>query len=207
MPELNEHYHSTFGAVQESEHIFIRNGFRSVSANPVKILEIGFGTGLNAVLTLKEAQKSRIEIVYHALEVFPVTEEIWKQLEYDTDHQQFNLLHEAPWNKEVEISPSFHLKKIKADLTALASETISSSEDQYDLVYFDAFGPAVQPEMWTEQIFRYLISAMKQGGILVTYSVKGTVKRALKAAGFSIEKLPGPAGKREMLRAMKINLK
>ena len=206
VPELNEHYHSINGAIQESEQVFIHNGLHHVPAclKETNLLEIGFGTGLNALLTVLEAKKQRRKINYVAVEPEPLDQEFIEILNYatiiDTTEAAgyFKKLHEAGWVYPAFLSDYFILNKIQARL-----EDISLRDDQFHLVYFDAFGPDVQPELWTEQIFAQLYKCLKPDGILVTYSCKGTVKRSLKAAGFEIEKLPGPAGKREVLRAMK----
>lgn len=214
VPELNEHYHSTFGAIQESEFIFINTGLRSIlsAQNPtpanrkpeaeIRILEVGFGTGLNALLTQIEAAQSNLTIFYTALEAHPLAQDVWSQLKF---HQQllqpdaasaYEQIHLAVWNRQVTISPGFRLQKIHGDLRQFAP-----GSEQYQLIYFDAFGPDVQPELWTPEIFSGLYNSLKPHGVLVTYSVKGTVVRALKAAGFTTQKLPGPPGKREILRA------
>lgn len=223
VPELNEHYHSTYGAIQESQHIFIEAGLRlriddlrysmtttsdrcdPLSEHPViDILEIGFGTGLNALLTLIEAEKTGIHIHYTSIEANPLGENIWRKMNYpellcSSDNSLlFEKLHQADWNKKVEISPFFTLNKIHKSL-----ENFHPPYEQFNLIYFDAFNPDVQPVLWTEQVFRSLFCCMVSGGILVTYSVKGIVVRALKAAGFIVEKLPGPPGKRQILRARK----
>ena len=214
-PDLNQHYHSTYGAVQESQHIFIENGFlyaieyfhpgfRDKIAE-LRILEVGFGTGLNALLTQTEAEKHGLKVYYTAIEAFPLEENYWRALNYpclsgSVDYSKFFAkLHLATWNKEVEISPHFILKKIYGNL-----EGYAPGPGLFDLIYFDAFGPDAQPELWTEQVFRYLWNGLSPGGILVTYSVKGTVVRALHSSGFIIEKLPGPPGKRHVLRAVRI---
>ncbi len=223
VPELNEHYHSTFGAVQESQHIFIGAGLRLMiddlrltitnstdrchasSDNPtLNILEIGFGTGLNALLTLMESEKTGINIHYTSIEAYPLEENIWRKMNYpdmtgSSDKSLlFEKLHQAEWNKNVAISPLFTLHKIHEVL-----ESFHPAAEQFNLIYFDAFGPGVQPWLWTEQIFNRLFHGIVPGGILVTYSVKGLVVRALKAAGFTVEKLSGPPGKRHILRARK----
>lgn len=205
--ELNEHYHSTHGAIQESRHVFIEAGLKYVvqqnPLKPVHILEIGFGTGLNALLTLVEAEKLNVNVHYTALEAFPVEPALVAQLNYanqlnentDTATQLFHQLHEAPWEQDVQISAHFTLHKIKNTL-----QDVALTDSVFNLIYFDAFGPPVQPEMWTEAIFQKIADAMEKGGILVTYCAKGEVKRNMKKAGFGIERLQGPPGKREMTR-------
>jgi tRNA U34 5-methylaminomethyl-2-thiouridine-forming methyltransferase MnmC len=206
VPELNEHYHSTYGALQESQLVFIENGLHHLPAclKEINLLEVGFGTGLNALLTVLEAKKLKRKINYVAIEPKPLKQEITGQLNFasvigGTEAEgYFRKLHESAWDSPSFLSDYFIISKIQAKL-----EEISLRAGQFHLVYFDAFGPDVQPDLWTEPVFRQLFNCLKPEGILVTYSCKGTVKRALKAAGFTIEKLPGPAGKREVLRAMK----
>ncbi|MDO9254813.1 MAG: tRNA (5-methylaminomethyl-2-thiouridine)(34)-methyltransferase MnmD [Bacteroidales bacterium] len=207
VPDLNEHYHSTHGALQESEMVFIQNGLHRITAciKEINVLEVGFGTGLNALLTVLESKKQRRKINYVAVEPEPIAAGILENLNYPTviggteAAGYYKKINEAGWVYPTFLSDYFILSKIQAKL-----EDISLKDEQFHLVYFDAFGPDVQPELWTEQIFTQLHKCLKKNGILVTYSCKGTVKRALKAAGFTIEKLPGPAGKREVLRATKI---
>ncbi len=207
VPGLNEHYHSINGALQESELVFIQNGLLHLPQclKEINLLEVGFGTGLNALLTTLEAKKQRRKINYVAIEPYPVDSELTENLNYPeviggTEAAgYFKKLHEAGWVYPAFLSDYFIISKIQARL-----EEIALQDAQFHLIYFDAFGPEVQPEMWTESVFEQLFKCLKPDGILVTYSCKGTVKRALKAAGFSIEKLPGPAGKREVLRAMKV---
>ncbi|MDP1621932.1 MAG: tRNA (5-methylaminomethyl-2-thiouridine)(34)-methyltransferase MnmD [Bacteroidales bacterium] len=212
--DVSQHYHSTFGAVQESRHIFIEQGFLHAAGKflslsrdkrvDLKVLEIGFGTGLNALLTQAEAEKHEISVHYTAIEAYPLTQSYWRSLNYAQVSGSvycshvFAKLHLAAWHNPVEISTCFTLHKIKVDLVEYRPEAGS-----FDLIYFDAFGPDVQPELWTERIFRNLGNIMSTGGILVTYSVKGTVVRALQSAGFQTEKKPGPPGKRHILRASK----
>ena len=206
VPELNEHYHSTNGAIQESGIVFIQNGLHYLPEclNEINILEVGFGTGLNALLTVLFAKKQRRKINYVAVEPNPLEPELLVELNYpsligSTEAEgYFKKLHEASWVYPAFLSDYFIISKIQAQL-----EEIALRDEQFHLVYFDAFGPEVQPELWTEQVFIQLYKCMKPDGILVTYSCKGIVKRALKAAGFIIEKLPGPVGKREVLRAVK----
>jgi tRNA U34 5-methylaminomethyl-2-thiouridine-forming methyltransferase MnmC len=204
VPELNEHYHSTFGAIQESRHVFVESGFRHLllQKKPINLLEVGFGTGLNALLTLLE--KDDINVNYTAIEAFPPDRQLISQLNY---HQQvnspdatriFRLMHDCGWGEFQEITDGFCLKKILGKI-----EEIELTANTFDLVYFDAFAPDVQPQLWTAGIFSKLHRAMTADGVLVTYSSKGLVKRNLTEAGFTIERLPGPPGKRHMLRASK----
>ena len=206
VPELNEHYHSTFGAVQESRVVFIQSGWNYInpSNSPLNILEMGFGTGLNAFLTCLECEKFSRQIRYTGVEKFPLSKGITDLLNYpgfiDKSTQPvFKLIHDAPWNQETSITGNFRLHKIDKDIRDIFPEN-----NTYDLVYFDAFGPNVQPELWIEEVFQKIALSMKNGGILVTYSVKGSVRRALKNSGFETEKIPGPPGKREITRATKL---
>ena len=200
--ELNEHYHSVHGAVGESDLVFIRNGFMSCLANPVRIFEVGFGTGLNAFLTAIRSDIEKRPVYYTAVEKHPLPPEITNSLNYPAvtgyrGKDLFRLIHTADWERDTKITEYFQLTKIRCDLTLKIPHGI------YDLVYFDAFGPDKQPEMWSREIFSEISSITASGGILVTYSVKGSVKRILRDCGFKIILLPGPPGKREVLRAVK----
>jgi tRNA U34 5-methylaminomethyl-2-thiouridine-forming methyltransferase MnmC len=202
VPELDEHYHSIHGAVQESSFIFIRNGFDSSDADPINILEIGFGTGLNALLTAIHGRTGKRIIYYTSLEKYPLASEIIDSLNHHRfagaeGKEIFNRIHAAEWDTMINICPNFNIKKIRTDFTEKKPEGI------FDLIYFDAFGPDKQPEMWTPEIFRSIADVTRKNGILVTYSAKGEVKRNLKACGFDVELLPGPPGKRQMIRAVK----
>lgn len=202
LPQFNEHYHSHHGAVQESKHVFLKMGWEEAikGKTSIEILEIGFGTGLNAWLVCEASLKSNApEVYYSAIEAFPVALEMASQLNYTDRKSDFLKLHEAEWNAGVEITPKFALEKIETTLADFVPFR------KYDLVFFDAFAPRVQPEMWTMQVFDKLFAAMNPGGILVTYCAKGEVRRNMIAAGFVVEKVSGPPGKREMLRALKIS--
>jgi tRNA U34 5-methylaminomethyl-2-thiouridine-forming methyltransferase MnmC len=205
VPRLNEHYHSTYGAIQESRHVFLEAGLKQIlpGHTHVKILEVGFGTGLNALLSLIEAEKSGKIIHYTSIEPFPLNQNITNQLNYpellaEGTSSLFHMMHDAEWNKEMQVTDHFFIQKILNGI-----EKTGLEDNSFDLVFFDAFGPDVQPELWTGEIFRKIFLSLKKGGILVTYSVKGSVRRALKNSGFSVEKIPGPAGKREITRAIK----
>ncbi|MEX2484946.1 MAG: tRNA (5-methylaminomethyl-2-thiouridine)(34)-methyltransferase MnmD [Brumimicrobium sp.] len=201
LPEWNESYHSKHGAVQEALHVFIESGLKQIRKTEIQILEVGFGTGLNCLLTLITAKKLNKNIIYTGLEAFPVSTDELSQLAYESlpevkDYkQEFLKIHEASWEELVDISPTFKLEKVEQKLNNFNPQKIS-----FDLIYFDAFGPRVQPEMWTLEIFKKLFYAMNSNGILVTYCAKGQVRRDLIEAGFQVEKIPGPPGKREMLR-------
>lgn len=202
--ELNETYHSIHGAVQESRHVFIRHGLDFKMEQGIKeiaILEIGFGTGLNAWLSAKHGDTTSSSISYTSLESFPLDKSIWSKLNYTdetNDKDLFTTIHTVEWNKVVSIAHGFTLNKINQTIQAAALP-----EAHYDIVYFDAFAPEKQPEMWKPSLFEKVVTAMKPGGILVTYCAKGQVKRDLKSVGLRIETLQGPPGKREMIRATK----
>jgi tRNA U34 5-methylaminomethyl-2-thiouridine-forming methyltransferase MnmC len=199
---FHESYHSIHGAVTESVHVFINAAFNQCDKDHVSIFEVGFGTGLNAYLTYIEAKKRNVTVSYHSIELFPLEDIITRQLEYaqflSADNNIFRALHDAPWHEEVMISDRFLLKKIRGDLLEV------TLTDMYDLVYFDAFSPVQQPELWTEPVFKKLYDCMNEGGIFATYCAKGIVRRTLNKVGFTTERLPGPPGKHEMLRAIKI---
>lgn len=207
VPELKVAYHSIYGAVQESLHVFINAGLIESNlfdySGVHKILEVGFGTGLNALLTLIEADKNKNRIYYTGIELDPLTEQEIRQLNY-CEHLNmpqykslFKKMHSVEWEEMFEISEYFSLTKTKCDLPDY------SSEEQYSLIYFDAFAPNAQPELWTKEVFEKMYSLLLPGGLLVTYCSKGDVRRAMIAAGFNVEKLQGPTLKREMLRARK----
>ena len=191
---FGEHYHSTNGAVSESNHVFIETGYLSSAVQLVSVLETGFGTGLNAWLTLRQAVKMNRQTFYEAVELYPINEYTVCDL---SDDAIFRSLHTAAWEQPVEIAPGFVLHKRKSDLL----QTIFSR--RFDVVYFDAFSPAVQPEMWSRDIFASMYAAMNFGAILTTYCAKGEVRRTMQSVGFAVERLHGAAGKREMLRARK----
>ena len=205
VPELDEHYHSIHGAVQESMHIFINACYRCLnnSFEKINILEIGFGTGLNALLTFMESEKNNQKVNYTAIEAFPLEEEIYENINYPELFQDKNIntvffkMHRVGWNRFENISENFKLNKVHQKI-----EDVILPKNEYDIVYFDAFAPDVQPNLWTEDIFNKIAYSMKINGILSTYSAKGKVKRALKASGFVVENIPGPPGKREITRAI-----
>lgn len=203
IPDWDENYHSTHGAIQEAQHVFIKNGLRLFDAqSTISILEIGFGTGLNAFITyLETLQKEKVD--YVGIEAYPISEEEVRQMNYVSelhaeDHQFiFQALHQSTWEEEQAIASNFVLTKRKQFFQDIADS------NRYDLIYFDAFGYPLQPELWSEVIFKKMLEALLPGGILVTYACRGPIKKAMLSAGFSIEKLPGAPGKREMLRATK----
>lgn len=202
LPEWNESYHSKHGAIQEAYHVFIKNGFLLFEEKPISILEIGFGTGLNAFITCIEAMKREQRINYVGVEAYPVALEEALKMNYvnqieATQSTVFQMMHNCDWNKENSITPHFSLTKREQffqDITDI---------NAFDLVYFDAFGFRVQPELWSDLIFQKMYDTLKPNGVLVTYACRTSIKNAMLLAGFSIEKLPGAPGKREMLRATK----
>jgi tRNA U34 5-methylaminomethyl-2-thiouridine-forming methyltransferase MnmC len=208
IPELNVTYHSMHGAIQESMHVFIEAGLKPLlnraARQPVFIFEMGLGTGLNALLTLIQAEQSQQEIYYETIESDPVETDRVKGLTYYEQLQKpglkkaFEQLHYCEWNKVIAITPYFTFKKINAGLTAYSSDT------KFNLIYFDAFAPTVQPELWTTEVFKKLYGIMEKNGVLITYSSKSIVRKAMQAAGFTVTKIPGPHGKREMVRAIAV---
>lgn len=199
--DWDEQYHSKHGAIQEAYHVFIDSGLALFNNQELSILEIGFGTGLNALITFIEAPKIGLDVNYVGVEAFPIKSEELEQLNYvsalnaQNFSSNFLFMHDCHWEKEVAISDTFTLHKQQKDFAAL------EMQNQFNLIYFDAFGARVQPELWTETIFAKMFSALKSDGVLVTYAAKGSVRRAMQAVGFYVERLPGPPGKREMLRA------
>ena len=203
LPEWNEQYHSIHGAIQEAQHVFIRSGLKLFSNRELNILEIGFGTGLNCFITFLEAVKLDLKINYIGIEAYPVEQNEIKKLNYveelkaESFSKEFSAMHTNDWNKNLVISNTFNLEKRKQFFNEI------EICNEIDLIYFDAFGARVQPELWTEAIFEKMFKALGSGGKLVTYSAKGSVRRAMQTVGFTIERLSGPPGKREMLRATK----
>ena len=204
IPEWDETYHSKFGAIQEAKHVFIKNGLALFEAVlEISILEIGFGTGLNAFITMLEAEHRQIKVNYVAVEAYPVAFEDIVQLNYATQLEvpnrqaDFEQLHTLSWEETIEVTPYFTLTKRKQFFNDI------TDENAYDLIYFDAFGYNVQPELWNEAIFEIMYRALKSKGILTTYACRTTIKNAMQAVGFETKKLPGAPGKREMLRALK----
>jgi len=209
IPEANEHYHSYHGAIAESEHIFIKNGLsnalQSNTNNTIHILEIGLGTGLNVFLTFLQLLKYPEKTInYFALEPFPISTDVAEQLNYvpmlkaESQAHIFKLIHSSSFAKNTELSPQFALTK------QLLKVEDFQTDKKFDIIYYDAFAPRVQPELWTKDIFAHLYSLMNIDAILLTYCAKGEVKRNMKSAGFKVESLPGPPGKREMVRAIKL---
>ncbi len=205
IPEMNVTYHSHHGAIQESMHVYIDAGLKYVSGNlqvsEICIFEMGFGTGLNALLTLIEAEREQLTIHYTTVELFPLQEDEITLLNYcELLHREdlkpvFQQLHQCEWEKDIIITPFFTIHKVKNSLQNFKTLKLQN------LVYYDAFSPSVQPELWTKEAFEKVYNMLLPGGILVTYCSKSDVRRAMQAAGFLVEKIPGPRGKREMVRA------
>lgn len=204
VPSLNETYHSRHGAVQESQHVFIKNGLEKLleKTNEVRLLEVGFGTGLNIWLTLKALLNKEVKAHCTTLETFPLEKETYESLNFANDDSDelknyFHSIHHAKWNEVISVNHHFLLEKITSSFQDFATDR------KFNLVYYDAFGPPVQPELWELSIFEKMATLMEEGGILVTYCAKGQVRRNMETSGFSVERLKGPPGKREMLRATK----
>lgn len=215
LPDWNEQYHSKHGAIQEAKHVFIKNGLeyfcnskrftgcsreKSENQESISILEIGFGTGLNSFITLLETDK---QIDYVGVEAYPIGEDEIKKLNYVAELQAekqaeiFQKIHYVSWEEQHQITSNFRLTKRQQFFKDI------SDTNKFNIIYFDAFGARVQPELWTEEVFGKMYNALQSNGILVTYSAKGSVRRAMQSVGFTVERLEGPPGKREMLRATK----
>jgi tRNA U34 5-methylaminomethyl-2-thiouridine-forming methyltransferase MnmC len=204
IPEMKVSYHSKHGAIQESMHVFIEAGLRYVInqslIQPINIFEMGFGTGLNAFLTEIEASNRKTKVYYVGVEQYPLTKEEVSTLNYTEtlkNTEPFQTVHQSKWNENIELNEFFTLRKINNDFINYSTNQL------FNIIYYDAFAPTAQPELWTEEVFKKLYSMLLPGGILVTYCSKGSVRRAMQAAGFQIEKIPGLRGKREMVRAIK----
>jgi len=205
LPDWDEQYHSKHGAIAEAQHVFIKTGLHyfcdKYTPNTLSILEIGFGTGLNVFLTLIESKNKQLQVEYTGVEAYPIEVKELEALNYaevlEVSENDFQKLHSAEWERKTTIVPNFQLLKRK--------QFFSKIEDKkaFHLIYFDAFGARVQPELWTLEIFKIMYDSLKEKGVLVTYSAKGSVRRNMEAVGFTVERLPGPPGKREMLRASK----
>jgi tRNA U34 5-methylaminomethyl-2-thiouridine-forming methyltransferase MnmC len=237
VPELDEHYHSVKGALTESQHIFIEMGLKHSSVPEPRILEIGLGTGLNAFLTLISAEEIQRKVHYTGIERYPLAEDTWRKLDYPGiigkgHEEEYRAIHTAAWGEDAVITPWFTLHKVEGDFTEMSGEgecilthpsvpsqegkmdtpaiddnTAADNTAAFDIIYFDAFAPEKQPEMWEQSLFNTLYKVLNEGGILTTYCAKGVVRRMLQAAGFLVERLPGPpGGKREILRATKRTL-
>lgn len=204
LPDWNEHYHSKHGAIQEAYHVYIQNGLSKILKKDISILEMGFGTGLNALITSIEAEKRVVYIDYHTVEAYPVTQDELKLLRYDiyldsanSTKATFKKMHSCDWATPVNLSKHFTLTKWETSF-----ENYKPNR-QFDIIYYDAFGPRVQPHLWEKPIFQKLYDCCNKQGLLTTYCSKGTVRRILSSLGFEVIKVPGPPGKREMLMAIK----
>jgi tRNA U34 5-methylaminomethyl-2-thiouridine-forming methyltransferase MnmC len=201
--DWNETYHSKFGAIQEAYHVFIKSGFELFEDKNISILEIGFGTGLNAFITFLEALKTNQNIEYVGIEAYPVAVKEALQMNYVSELDAisnsdiFKKIHQSNWEEKIMLSPTFSLIKRQQFFQDI------SDKNAYDLIYFDAFGFRVQPELWSFEILEKMYKSLKINGVLVTYACRSSIKNAMLACGFTVEKLPGAPGKREMLRATK----
>ncbi len=204
VPELNEQYHSVHGAIQESTHVFIEAGLKQCLKNEITVLEVGIGTGLNAFLTLIHAEKTKQKIKYIGIEKYPLTPDEYHSLNYaellsPEKSNVFEKIHSSDWETEIPITPTFSVHKIKADLRYFNTPPLPF----FDVIYFDAFAPNKQPDLWQESVYKKIYEQANPGAIFVTYCAKGVVRRELTQSGFSVERIPGPPGKKEMLRATK----
>lgn len=201
--QFNAHYHSGKGAITESKVVFIQSGLEkiiSLGSNTVKIFEMGFGTGLNVHLSHQYANQYKVKIDYTSIEAFPLKEDIWKNLNYITflgDAGQFFDLHKQVWNQKKQVDPYFSFTKLHGTIEDY------NEPETFDLIYFDAFAPGTQPELWEDPVIKKMYTLLRPGGLLVTYCAKGEFKRCLKRNLFTLESLPGPPGKREIIRATK----
>lgn len=204
LTDLDETYHSTHGAIQESNHVFIEAGFnhclaKNIEPQEINILEFGFGTGLNVLLTAL-AETKDVSIKYDSIEKHPISKEISSQLNYGeilNNDTLFKLIHSSAWGGKIQLTPSFYLSKFQLDFRDFTSNS------KYHLIYFDAFAPSKQPKLWTKEVLSQCYDFLLPGGIFVTYSAKGQLKRDLISLGFEVESLPGPPGKFEITRAVK----
>lgn len=200
--ELDEHYHSTFGAVRESNHVFIESGYKSTACDPVRIFELGFGTGLNTFLTLLETIKDKRMVYYVSIEKHPLPADIYKKLNYNklfrgNKGSYYDLIHECRWGIPCKITDNFSLMKIEKDFLEMDTDMV------FDIVYFDAFAPEKQPGMWSYNVLERIAALIKPDGVFVTYSAKGQLRRDLKQLGFLVENPEGPPGKRQITQAVK----
>lgn len=201
--DIGQHYHSIYGAIQESERVFIELGLTyalTLFDAPLRVFEMGFGTGLNALMTTREAMRLHCLIDYVAVEAYPIDPKAGKSLNYDGQLTTFWLddLHDAPWGSQTPITPYFTLTKYRMPIQALPNV------GPFDVIYYDAFAPEGQPELWTTERFEQMASMLRPGGILTTYCSKSAVQRNLRDAGFRVEKHIGPARKREVIRAIRL---
>lgn len=204
LPEWDENYHSKHGAIQEAYHVFIKNGLELFkNSSKVHILEMGFGTGLNCMITYLEGKKRDLKIDYTGIEAYPLEASFisklnhLEQLKAENETLAYSRIQSSAWGLYTEITSGFRLQKKELLFEDFSEKAMA------DLIYFDAFGARVQPELWTEAIFEKMYKALNVNGMIVTYSAKGSVRRAMQAVGLEVERLPGPPGKREMLRGTK----
>ncbi|MFM9826296.1 tRNA (5-methylaminomethyl-2-thiouridine)(34)-methyltransferase MnmD [Flavobacterium sp.] len=204
LKEWDECYHSKFGAIQEANHVFIKNGLNLFQNKKISILEIGFGTGLNTFITFLESSRHQLSIDYVGVEAYPISiEEVQlmnyvEELKAENERSVFDMMHSCKWEEKLSLSPNFLFTKRKQ-----LFEEIKDFE-KFDLIYFDAFGYRVQPELWSAVLFKIMYNALKFNGILVTYAARSVIKKNMMEVGFTVEKLQGPPGKREMFRARKL---
>ena len=200
--EIKECYHSKHGSIVEAEHVFIRHGFSAIKRSKLNILEVGFGTGLNALLTYQKAEQRSTQVNYHTMELYPIKRDTYIQLNFASliglDKKELLQIHNCSWEKEHEISPYFSLIKNHTSLEEYDTNV------KFDIIYFDAFSPEKQAELWNKRIFQKMHRLLKNNGFLVTYCAKGIVKRTMKSVGFEVIVLDGPPGKRQMTRGNKI---
>lgn len=202
LPELDETYHSSHGALQEAMHVFIQHGLTFVGQEKksISIFEMGFGTGLNALLTAQWAESNACGIRYIGVELHPIPEDIWGQMDYvqgELEKEKYVKIMSAEWGDYQAVHSNFQIKKIQEDILKL------QLSEKVDLIYFDAFGPRAQSEMWDLPVLSKMYELLNPGGVFVTYCAQGQMKRNLTSLGFTLESLPGPPGKREMTRAIK----
>lgn len=203
--EWDENYHSGHGALQEAKHVFIEHGLNHIKKDAVSVFEMGFGTGLNALLAMNESIRQGINIYYSGIEAYPVDIDLircigYEQIALEGYNTAFEQMHLVPWGERIQLTSRFSFEKIHNKI-----EVHEPVSDHFDLIFFDAFGPRAQSDMWDLSVLMKMHKMLKTGGVLVTYCAKGQFKRDLKELGFEIEALPGPPGKREMTRATKIN--
>ncbi|MEO8233790.1 MAG: tRNA (5-methylaminomethyl-2-thiouridine)(34)-methyltransferase MnmD [Flavobacterium sp.] len=203
LPDWDECYHSKNGAIQEAYHVFIKNGLSLVEENNISILEIGFGTGLNAFITLLEAQKNNLNIDYNGVEAYPIAKEeaiemnYLQELKAEEFEAEYKKMHDCSWEEKHIFNTNFSLTKRKQFFQDI------QDKNTFDLIYFDAFGYRVQPELWSTEIFKNMFESLKEKGVLVTYAARGVVKRSMQEVGFTVKKVAGPPGKREMMIGFK----
>lgn len=203
MPELNESYHSTHGALQEAVHVFIKNGLELVEKPVINVFELGFGTGLNAILAYRFARENEVKLNYVGVEAYPVDLDMLDELDYTSllnsdEFTAFKQMHEVEWEQPLTIDENFSFEKIHAKV-----EEYESKRTDFDIIFFDAFGPRTQGELWKPDVLKRVGGLLKDDGVLTTYCAQGQFRRDLQSVGFEVTKVPGPPGKREMVVAFK----